>query len=194
LIFQNNSDKKTREKALEGLAYLGDPVSVPVFNKALWSQNKQFRISAAEGLGRVGDKKNIDELQKAERVEKDGDARLAQQFALSALGKDDYLDSMTNALNTKLHADTAQTYLEELTRNPQFLAKIYPYLKSKDATTRRKLATVLVSTGDSTSIAPLEQLSHDSNTDVAAAALRALRATRARVAAQGTTPSKSAGS
>jgi len=194
LIFQNNSDKKTREKALQGLAYLGDPVSISIFNKALWSQDKQFRISAAEGLGRAGDKKNIDELQKAEAAEKDGDVRLAMQFALTALGKDDYLDSMTNALNTKLHADTAQTYLEELTRNPQFLAKLYPYLKSKDATTRRKLATVLVATGDSTSIAPLEQLSHDSNADVAAAALRALRATRARVGAQGPAPKQPAGS
>lgn len=183
LVFQNNPDRKTKEKALEGLAYLGDPVSEPIFVKAVWSQNKSFRISAAEGLGRVGDKKVVPDLQKAEALEKDGEARLAMEFALTALGKDDYVSSVIQELGTKLHGDTAQTYLIELSRNPQFLPKLYPYLVNQDATIRRKLATVLVYTGDSTSLAPLEQLSHDSNTDVASAALRALRATRARVAA-----------
>jgi len=180
LIFENNMDRKTKEKALEGLAYLGEPVSEPIFNKALWSQNKSFRISAAEGLARVGDKKVVPDLQKAEAMEKDGEVRLAMEFALTALGKDDYLSSVVQDLGTKLHGDTAQTYLVELSRNPQFLPKLYPYLLNQDAAVRRKLAVVLVYTGDNTSIAPLEQLSHDSNSDVASAALRALRATRAR--------------
>lgn len=186
LIFQNNMDRKTKEKALEGLAYLGDPVSEPIFIKAVWSQNKSFRISAAEGQGRVGDKKVVPDLQKAEAMEKDGDTRLAMEFALIDLGKDDYLKSMIEELSTKLHGDLAQGYLIELSRKPEFLAKLYPYLVSQDATIRRKLATVLVYTGDSTSIPPLEQLSHDPNTDVASAALRALRATRARTAATAT--------
>jgi len=183
LIYQNNRDKKNREKALEGLAYLGDPVSEPIFVKAVWSQNKSFRISGAEGLGRVGDKKVVPDLQKAEALEKDGEARLAMEFALTDLGKDDYVNTMVQELGTKLHGDIAQAYFIELSRNPQFLPKLYPYLVNQDATIRRKLAIVLVYAGDSTSIAPLEQLSHDSNTDVASAALRALRATRARVAA-----------
>ncbi len=180
LIFQNNPDRKTQEKALEGLAYLGDPVSAPLFKRELWSVNKAFRISAAEGLGRAGDKNNVPELQKAAASEKDADTRLAMQFALTALGTDDYLNTMIQDLDSKLHGDTAQTYLVELARNPEFLPKLYPYLNSQDATSRRKLAVVLVYTGDSTSIATLETLSHDSNSDVAAAALRALQATRSR--------------
>ncbi len=183
LIFQNNPDKNTKEKALQGLAYLGNPVSIPLFNKELWSQDKAFRISAAEGLGRAGDRKNIPELQKAEIAEKDGDTRLAMQFGLTDLGKDDYLNTMIQELNTKLRGDATQAYLMELAQTPEFLPKLYPYLNSNDAAVRRKLAVVLVFTGDSTSIAPLETLTHDSNSDVASAALRALRAVRARTAA-----------
>lgn len=181
LMFQNGSDRKTREKTLQGLAYLGDPVSVPLFIRELWSANKSFRISAAEGLGRTGAKQNVAELQKAATAEKDAEARLAMQFAITHLGTDDYVNTIIQDLTAKLHAGTAQAYLVELSRNPEFLAKLYPYLSSNDAMIRRRLAVVLGSTGDKTSIAPLETLSHDSNNDVAAAALRALSATRSRL-------------
>ncbi|HLY61516.1 MAG TPA: HEAT repeat domain-containing protein [Terriglobia bacterium] len=181
LMFQNGSDRKTKEKVLQGLAYLGDPASIPLFIQELWSANKSFRISAAEGLGRTGVKENVAELQKAATAEKDAEAKLAIQFALTDLGTNEYLDTLVEGLTSRLHADTAETYLVELSRNPEFLPKLYPYLNSNDATIRRKLAVVLVSTGDKTSIEPLQKLSHDSNNDVAAAALRALSATRSRL-------------
>lgn len=182
LMFENNPDKKMKEKALQGLAYLGSPVSLPLFNRELWSANKVFRISAAEGMGRAGDKKSVPELQKAVNSEKDGDARLAMQFALAALGEDDYVNTLVQETDTKLHGDSAQTYLVELARNPAFLPKLYHYMGSQNAPIQRKLALVLMYSGDSTSIAPLETLSHDSNTDVASAAIRALRAVRVRAA------------
>jgi len=182
LMFENNPDKKTKEKALQGLAYLGSPVSLPLFNRELWSSNKLFRTSAAEGMGRAGDKKSVPELQKAVNSEKDGDARLAMEFALAALGEDDYVNTLIQEMDTKVHGDSAQTYLVELARNPGFLPKLYPYLGNQNATIQGKLAIVLMYSGDSTSIAPLETLSHDSNTDVASAAIRALRAVRVRAA------------
>jgi hypothetical protein len=180
LMFENNSDKKTREKALQGLAYLGNPVSLPLFNRELWNADKSLRISAAEGMGRAGDTKSIPELKKAENSEKDGDARLAMQFAITALGADDYVNTLIQETDTKLHGDSAQTYLVELARNPTFLPKLYPYLGNQNATIQRRLATVLMYSGDSTSIPPLETLSHDSNADVASVAIRALRAVRVR--------------
>jgi HEAT repeat protein len=181
LMFQNGSDRKTKEKALQGLAYLGDPVSIPIFTRELWSSNKSFRISSAEGLGRSGVKDNVAELQKAAAAEKDAEVRMAMQFAITDLGTYDYVNTLMQGLSSTLHGDTAQTYLLELSRRPEFLSKLYPYLNSNEATIRRRLALVLVSTGDKTSIAPLETLSRDSNNDVAAAALRALSATRARM-------------
>ncbi len=179
-LYEKGPDKKTRTKALEGLAYLGDPVSVPIFVQALWSADKALRISGAEGLGRAADGKALPEVERAASIEKDAGAKLAMEFAITALGKGDYLSAMVGELGSRLHGNIAQSYFVELSRNPQFLPRLYPYLNNQDPAVRKRLSTVLMFTGDKTSIAPLEQLSHDSNTDVASEALRALRAIRTR--------------
>lgn len=179
-MYENNPDKKTRGKALEGLAYLGDLVSVPIFTKALWHEDKAFRASAAEGLGRAGDTKTLPELEKAAAAEKDAGTKLAIQFAITALGKEDYVSAVVEELGSKLHGDDAQTYLRELSRDAIFLPKLYPYLNHQDAAVRRRLCTVLMFTGDNSSLEHLERLSHDPNGEVASEALRALRAVRIR--------------
>jgi HEAT repeat protein len=179
-LFENDPDQKTREKALEGLAYLGDPVSVPLFTKALWREDKAMRTSAAEGLARAGDTKALPELEKAAGVEKDADPKLADAFALTALGKEDYLAALVHELSSRLRGDVAVSYLRELSREPKFLPKLYPFLSEEDASVRRRLCTVLIFTGNQTSLEHLERLSHDPNGDVASEALRAMRAIRAR--------------
>lgn len=179
-MFEKDRDKKTREVALQALAYLGDPVSDPTFIKALWSDNKKYRELGAEGLGRAGDAKALPEVEKALETEKNAEAKLAMQYALAALGQDSGLKALVNGLGSTLHGDIAETYLIELTRNPQFLPKLYPDLSSDNATVRKRLCTVLVFTGDQSSLEPLERLSHDKNNDVAIEALRALRAVRTR--------------
>ena len=179
-MFERDHDKKTREVALQGLAYLGDPVSNPVFIKALWSDNKKYRALGAEGLGRAGDPKALPEIEKALDAEKNAEAKLAMQYALAALGQDGGLKGLIDGLGSTLHGDVAESYLIELTRNAQFLPKLYPDLSSDNATVRKRLCTVLVFTGDRTSLEFLERLSHDKNNDVAIEALRALRAVRTR--------------
>ncbi len=182
-MFENSPDKRTRQKAMEGLAYLGDPVSVPFFTKALWNSNDEIRTSAAEGMARAGDKKSLAELERAVQAERDGDARLAMQFAITALGRDDFLNTLIGELSSGRRANYAQSYLVELSKNKEFLPRLYPYMNSRDSAVRARLCTVLMFTGDQTSIAPLESLSHDPDGDVAREALRALRAIRVRVAA-----------
>jgi len=185
-MFQNDPDKKTREAALEGLADLGDPASEPVLIKALWSDNKTFRALGAEGLGRAGDAQAVPEIEKALSAEKNAEAKLAVQYALTALGKEDYLAALVDGLGSTLHGDSAEKYLIELSQNPKFLPKLYPFLSSNDSTVRRRLCTVLVFTGDHTSVDPLEHLSHDKDGEVASEALRALRAIRSRGATSAT--------
>jgi HEAT repeat protein len=182
-LYASGSDHKTMEKALEGLAYLGDPVSVPLFLKALWSTDKSLRISAAEGLARAGNAEALPDLLKAAGSERDAEARLAMEFALTALGRNDYLAEMVDELGSNLQGDVAQSYFVELTRRPGFLAVLYPYLDHHNPAVRKRLCDVLMYSGDSSSLAPLERLSRDSNNDVAGEALRALRAIRARSAA-----------
>jgi len=184
-IYENDADPKSEEKAMEGLAYLGDKASVPVFTKALGSIDKEIRTSAAEGLARARDPKVLPDLEKAYAVEKDAGARLALEFAMSALGILDSLNDLVNQLSSRTQWDVAQPYLIELARTPGFLPKLYPYLQSSSADVRRRLCTVLMFGGDRTSLDQLDRLSHDPNSDVAAEALQAKSGLRARLAAAG---------
>ena len=186
-IYENDADPKSEEKALEGLAYLGDEASVPVFTRALGSIDKEIRTSAAEGLARARDPKVLPDLEKAYAVEKDAGARLALEFAMSALDKLDSLNDLVNQLSSRTQWDVAQPYLIELARTPGFLPKLYPYLQSSSADVRKRLCTVLMFGGDQTSLDQLDRLSHDPNSDVAAEALQSKSGLRARLAAAGRT-------
>jgi len=185
-IFASDTDQKSKEKVLEGLAYLGAPSSIPLFTKALENDDKVMRASAAEGLARTADPKVLPELQEALAAERDAAAKLAIEFAITALGKLDYLSDLVDELSSRAYGDVVQPYLIELARNPGFLPKLYPYLQSPNAGVRMKLCAVLMFSGDQTSLDQLDRLSHDPNGDVAAEALAAKRGIRARLEAAGT--------
>jgi HEAT repeat protein len=166
---------------MQGLAYLGDKVSVPLFTQALWNDNKDIRQGAAEGLARAADPQSLSELQKAQLAEKDAAPKLAVEYALAALGKDDALSEVVNGLSSKVRSDVARVYLTELARNPAFLTKLYPFLQSPDSGIRKGLCAVLMYSGDEGSLQQLDRLAHDPDGDVASAALKAKRAIRARM-------------
>jgi HEAT repeat protein len=181
-LYENGPSKQTRQKALQGLAYVGDPASVPIFVKALYDKEASVRGYAAQGLARAKDQKALPDLLRSAPAEKNADARLAMEFAVTSLGRNDYLSSMIDSLDSG-EADVAQAYLVELSHEPNFLAQLYPYTNSRNDQVRQRLCKVLMYAGDGTSIHPLEQLSRDNNNDVAAAALRALSAVRSRAGA-----------
>jgi HEAT repeat protein len=187
-LYENGQNKQTRQSALQGLAYIGDPVSVPIFLKALYDKEASVRAYAAQGLARAKDQQALSDLLRSAPAEKNVSARLAMEFAVTSLGHNDYFSSMINALDSD-QEDQAQAYLVELARNGNFLAQLYPYLNSRNAQVQQGLCNVLMYAGDSTSIGPLEQLSHSRNSDVAAAALRALSAVRLRSGAPASTGS-----
>lgn len=180
-IAETDPDPKDKQSAIEGLAYLGNRLSVPLFIKSLWDQNsKEIRTSAAEGLARAKDPQSLSELERAAIAEKDLGVKLAIEFAITTQGKDDYLSAMVDELASKLRGDAAEAYLIELSRDPKFLPKLYPYLQSHDPAARRRLCRVMMYTGDATSLEALDRLSHDPNGDVATMALRAKQAIRSR--------------
>ena len=180
-IYQSGMDEKDKVAAIQGLAYIGGKASVPMFTQALWDSNKDIRQAAAEGLARAADPQSLSDLEKADMAEKDAAPKLAIEFALTALGKDDTLNDLVNELSSKFRGDVARTYLIELARNPAFLAKLYPYLQSPDSGIRMRLCTVLMYSGDQGTLQQLDRLEHDPDNNVAAAALRAKRAIRARL-------------
>jgi HEAT repeat protein len=180
-IYQNDTDQKDKEAAIQGLAYLGDKISVPIFTQALWNDNKDIRQAAAEGLARAADSQSLGELQKALLAEKDGAPKLADEFALAALGQDGALSDLVTELGTKVRPDVARAYLTELARNPVFLTKLYAYLQNPDSNVRKRLCIVMMYSGDQSSLAQLDRLAHDPDSDVASTALKAKRAIRARL-------------
>jgi HEAT repeat protein len=179
-IYEHNPDKGTRARALEGLAYLGNPASVPIFHRALWRSEDELRIFGAEGLGRAGQAESLPDLEKAALADPNADARLAIAFAITSLGKMEHLNDLVAELDSRQRGNVAEAYLVELARKPQFLSRLYPFLDSGRAGVRRGLCMVLMYAGDASSIPPLEKLSQDPNADVATEALRALRAVRLR--------------
>jgi HEAT repeat protein len=183
-MYENGANKPVQEKSLQGLAYLGSPVSVPLFLKALWSNDKTIRALAAEGLGRAGDPQGLPDLQKAVNGEKSAEPRFAMMFAITALGEMTYLSDLVTGLGARFRGDVVRSYLIELTRKPDMLAKLYPFTTHRDADVRRQLCTVLMYNGDASSIEPLERLSQDPKAEVASEALRALRVVRLRAAAK----------
>jgi len=99
------------------------------------------------------------------------------------LGKDDAVSNLVSELGSKIRGDVARAYLTELSRNPAFLPKLYTYLQSPDSGIRKRLCVVLKYSGDQSSLSQLDRLQHDPDGDVAAAALRAKQAIRARLEA-----------
>lgn len=181
-VYENDPEQKNKEKAIEGLAFVGDPASIPVFKKALSSNAKPVRTSAAEGLARVKDPNTLPDLEKAMGEERDAGVKLALEYAITAVGKEDYLAGLVHELTSILRSDVAQAYLIELARDPKFLPKLYTFLSEDDATVRKKLCRVLMFAGDQSSLNHLDRLTHDKDTEVASEAIRASRAIRARVA------------
>jgi HEAT repeat protein len=179
-LYQNARNRQNRVAALEGLAFIGDPSSYSTLISALSSPNPDEREAAAEGLGRTGNQQALPELEARMHVEKKEDVRLAILFAETALGQTQHLGRLVDTLSSRTRGNVAQSYLVELARNKAVLQDLYPYLRSRDAVTRRRLCYVLMYSGDASSIQELQPLTRDRNGDVAAAALSALQAIRAR--------------
>lgn len=179
-IYRDDPKKENRAAALDGLAFVGDPSSYSVFIGALSSTNADEREYAAEGLARAGNRQALPDLQKRMEVEKKQDVKLAILFAETSLGETQHLGDLVRTLPSRTRGSVAQSYLIELARRKGLLQDLYPYLSSKDATTRRRLCYVLMYSGDASSLQELQPLTRDHNGDVAAAALSAVRAIRAR--------------
>lgn len=182
-MYENGANKPVQQNSLQGLAYIGNPVSLPIFMKALWSNDKSIRAIAAEGLARAGDAQALADLQKAVNGEKDAEPRLAMMFAITSLGDMTYLSDLVNGLGARFRGDVVRSYLIELARKPGMIARLYSFANHRDTDVRRQLCTVLMYSGDATSIDPLEKLSQDPKSEVATEAFRALRVVRMRAAA-----------
>ncbi len=171
-LFQTSDDGDTRELALESIGLLREPEATDLFESLLDSDEDSYRELAARGLARL----DYDASSFAERIasEDDDEVRLAQAFALVAFGNSMYLQELVDALDSR-RDQIAEVYLFELGRYEGRLEELYPHLRNPDADIRSKLLRVVGQIGLPEARPYVQPLTQDSNTDVAEAAVEALR-------------------
>jgi HEAT repeat protein len=157
--------------ALDALARIAHPSSVPLFKANLTNKDEYFRRASAEGLARTGDASELATLQSAANTEQSKMARAAMTFAMQRLGQN-YLPRLVDFMSTDNLAPQVQGYLMEL--GPSIAPSLVPLLQEPDATVRVRITEVLGAIGSHSTIAALEPLAKDHDRTTAAAAGNAI--------------------
>jgi HEAT repeat protein len=184
-VFDGASSDKVRSAALTALAMMPDPSSRPWFQRAFTDKDEGVRASAAEGFARLKTDSDRPMLERAFNDERKMGPRLAVAFALVSLGNVETtefapLTYLVNTLNSKSYRNVAQPYLTETARDEKVRSALYGYLKTGTNDEKAGLVRVLGASGDESSVAHVQALTKDPNTEVAQEAIRALRALQMR--------------
>lgn len=175
-----------RRAALTAIAMLPDPSSRDLYSQYFNDKDDAMRAAAAEGFARLKNPADLPAIEKAFSQERKTNARLSQAFAMVSLGKKELsefsaLQYLINTLNSRSWRGVAQPFLVELTRDAEVRQAVYRAVPGGTRDEKMLLAQVLARSGDRDTVPVLEQLSRDTDLEVAQAGLRALRTLRARL-------------
>jgi HEAT repeat protein len=162
--------------ALDALAHLADPSSVPLFKARLADKDPFLRRASAEGLGRTGDSSELPALEIGAGNDGSEMVRAAMAFALQKLGRN-YLPRLVESLDSKAAPQVAEYFVELGSAVAPPLAS---HLQDPSPEIRANVATVLGAIGDTTTVAALQPLAQDKDRGVAQAAARAIERLKAR--------------
>jgi HEAT repeat protein len=157
--------------ALDALAHIADPSSVPVFKIPLTDKDPFLRRAAAEGLGRAHDSSELSALQMGAGTDPSEMVRAAMAFALQKLGRN-YIPRLVESLDSEKMAPQIADYLLEL--GPAVAPALVSHLQDPSPSIRANVATVLGALGDAATATALQPLTGDKDRSVAQAATRAI--------------------
>jgi HEAT repeat protein len=158
--------------ALDALARIAHPSSVPLFTARVADKDPYIRRAAVEGLARAKDPSSRTVLESAVSTDPSDTVRAAMAFALQRLGGN-YVARLANSLESdKLAAQIAGYFLE---LGPSVAGQLAVHLKDPSDSIRANAATILGGIGGSAESALLQPLLQDRNTDVRRAAERAIQ-------------------
>ena len=157
--------------ALDALAHIADPSSVPVFKIPLTDKDPFLRRAAAEGLGRARDSSELSALQMGAGNDPSEMVRAAMAFALQKLGRN-YIPRLVESLDSEKMAPQIADYLLEL--GPSVAPALVSHLQDPSPAIRANVATVLGALGDAATVTALQPLTGDKDRSVAQAATRAI--------------------
>ncbi|MEW5975637.1 MAG: HEAT repeat domain-containing protein [Acidobacteriota bacterium] len=172
-LYDENPDTKLRLRAFQAISLIGDPSSLDLFRRLLKDPDAIYRQYAAEGMARVGDPIDVEDVSRAFLGEKKFNVQLALSYALYRMGRQEYLDRLVSGLSERMHYEQAGSYLIEL--GQPVSGELTRHLNHPDARVRVQLCRVLGLIGDSSAIPHLKPLLQDSNKDVISEAALAIR-------------------
>lgn len=181
VIIENTDKDRIRRQAMIALAKIPGNGQRNLFLRFLTDKDKGMRAAAAEGLARVGHPDDLRVVDHHFSLEKSTSAKLSLAFAAALMGNLVRLDYLVEGLNSKVHRLEARPFLVELSRNTEVLKRLYIPLSTGTVPQRRHLAFVLSRSGTAESLPHLQNLTRDSNNDVASAAIEAMRVLQARL-------------
>jgi HEAT repeat protein len=157
--------------ALDALARIGAPSSVPVFKQYLGDKDEFLRRAAAEGIGRAGDTSQNETLSRMATADESPMVRLAACFALQKLGQN-YVARIADMLpEEKVTAQGVEALIE---LGPGVAPQLYARLQEPQPAMREAVADVLGVIGGADALPVLQAAAQDKDPDVAAAAKRAI--------------------
>ena len=180
-LIKTSSEKKIRRQSLIALAKMPDSDQRSIFVLYLKDKDHQVRAAAAEGIGRAGEKQDLKTILDAIANERSESARLSMAFAAVHLGDISYLRYLLDGLNSLFHRGEARPFLVELSRKPEVLSELYDPLTNGTKDQKKELSYVVSVSGNRESLPHLEKLTHDADSKVAQAAIRAMRNLQARL-------------
>jgi HEAT repeat protein len=158
--------------ALDALARIASPSSVPVFKARLTDKDPYLRRAAAEGLARLGDRSVVDQFVSDVNMDESEMVRAAMAFALYKTGQTTYLDRLIDFAGSERLQPQLQGYFIEL--GSAAVKPVVTRLHEPDDDVRRNLATILGAIGDHSAEPALVVLKEDRSKDVSAAATSAI--------------------
>ena len=177
-LFQFYGHGAGAEAALDAVAHIAHRSSAELFLKQLASKDPMLKVSAIEGLARLGDPARATGIQTSLSGERNDRVLLAGRFSAVLLSQgsvDSIVEDLTRA---KLH-DQALQYLIELA--PGRTSLYARSAQDPDARLRFDIADILGLSGEAAALPIVEPLMHDSDSQVARAAERAVARLRAAI-------------
>ena len=162
--------------ALDALARIANPASLPVFTAHLTSKDPHLRRAAAEGLGRLGDTAQMGDLQAGAGNDPSAPVRAAMAFALQKLGYH-YIPRLVDFMQSDDMVLQVQAYLVEL--GTPIEKELLPRLLEPEEVIRARVAEVLGAIGGDSSVAALQHIK-DKDRSVVLAAERAVERIKLR--------------
>ena len=179
-------NEKIRRAALSALAMVPQPENKVYFERASHDKDDGIRAAAFEGYARLKNPADLSALETAFDAERKATARLALAFAMVSLGKTEIsqlspAQYLIDTLNSNQRHQIAQAYLTELARVPVMRAALNDAALRGTRDEKIGISRILAVSGDKSSIASLDTLTRDPDSEVARESLRALRSVKTRL-------------